>query len=109
MLLGCLGFVCAGISFMLNPEKYLTMLVRSTKFIFFSGLIGVAFFGFIAFAIIKKLNDSSPGLIVSNAGIIDNSGGLPAGFIPWSEILKIKEQEIARQKFMAIIVKTPQK
>src|SRR6185437_9658806 len=88
--------------------KFLSFICRSKTIIFISGLAGILFFGFVGFYLFKKLFDKKPGLIISNEGIVDNSGGLSAGFIPWSDIKEIKETIIANQKFISVIVKNPQ-
>jgi hypothetical protein len=108
ILLGSIIFVGLGIWFMINPEKLLTTIFRSTTMIFFAGLAGVLFFGFVGLFISKKLFDKSPGLVISNDGIVDNSSGVSAGFIPWSDIVEIKETKIVNQKFINLVVKNPQ-
>ena len=108
MLLGCFLFVGSGICFVTNPTKYESFIMRSSTIIFVAGLLGILFFGFLSFFFFKKLSDKSPGLIISDEGITDNSSGLSAGFIPWADIIAIKESKVVNQKFINIIVKNPQ-
>jgi hypothetical protein len=63
------------------------------------------FFGFLGFSICKRIFDNTPGLIISEDGITDNSSGTPAGFIPWSDITAIKETVVARQRFINLVVR----
>ena len=108
MLLGCLLFVTAGILFIINPKNYESFLIRSPTFILISGWTSVLFFGFIGFFILKKIGNKLPGLVISEEGITDNSSGLSAGFIPWSDIIAIKETKVVNQKFINIVVKDSQ-
>jgi len=108
MTIGSCAFVIIGTWFVINPSRFLSFICRSTTIIFVSGLSSILFFGFVWFYLFKKLFDKKPGLIISNKGIVDNSGGLSAGFIPWSDIKEIKETIIANQKFISVIVKNPQ-
>ena len=108
MLLGCLFFAGVGICFVINPAKYLSIIMRSTTIIFLSGLLSILFFGVMFLFISKKISDKSPGLIISNQGITDNSSGVSAGFIPWVDIIDIKETKIVNQKLINIVVRNPQ-
>ena len=108
MTIGSFTFVVIGIWFVLNPSRFLSFICRSKTIIFVSGLTSILFFGFVGFYLFKKLLDKKPGLVISNKGIVDNSGGLSAGFIPWSDIKEITETIIANQKFISVIVKNPQ-
>lgn len=108
MLLGSIVFVVLGFYFMIYPERLLNDFIRSITVIFLSGLLGVIFFGIVGFYILKRLIKNTPGLIISNDGITDNSNGISAGFIPWSDIKEIKQINIASQSFINLMVKNPQ-
>lgn len=54
------------------------------------------------------MNDNSPGLIISDKGVVDNSGGISAGFVPWTDITAIKESRAFNQRFINLVVKNPQ-
>lgn len=58
---------------------------------------------------VKKCFDSKPGLEFNEAGIIDNSSGVSAGFIPWDQITDIQIMKMASQKFLSIYVANPEK
>ena len=108
MLIGALAFVGIGIWFVINPTKFISPVCQSVTKIFVAGIAGIIFFGFIGFSIFKRLFDKKPGVIISLNGIVDNSSGLSAGFIPWSDIKEIKETIVARQPFINLVVKNPQ-
>jgi hypothetical protein len=105
MLLGCLAFVTIGVFFVTSSERFLSIMARSSAKIFIAGCLGIVFFGLIGFSMLKKIFDNSPGLIISEGGITDNSSGVPAGFIPWSDIVAVKETTVAGQRFINLVVK----
>ena len=108
MVIGSLIFVVIGILFVTNPEKYTSTIMRSPTIIFIAGIASILFFGLCFFFIVKKLGDSSPGLVISDEGILDNSSGVSAGQIKWTEIEDISVIEIHRQKLIMLQVKNPQ-
>jgi hypothetical protein len=58
---------------------------------------------------INKLFSKSPGFIISNEGITDNSSMTSHGFIPWSDIEAIGEQQVPLRTCITLILKDPQK
>jgi hypothetical protein len=74
-----------------------------------AGLVSIVFFGACGVFGIKKLFDKKAGLIFNSSGIVDNSSGVSAGLIPWSEILGAEILEIHKQKMLIIKVRNPQK
>lgn len=107
-LFGCLMFVTIGVRFALFPEKFASIIFGSSTMIFLVGCLSIVFFGFVGFSMYKKVIDNTPGLIISGEGITDHSSGVPAGFIPWSDINAIKESVVANQRFINLVVKNPQ-
>jgi len=73
------------------------------------GLIAALFFGSCGAFGIKKLFDKKPGLVFNSIGIIDNSSGVSAGLIPWSEISGFDIYEVHKQKMLVIFLKNPEK
>ena len=57
----------------------------------------------------RKMFDKTPGLIVNDKGIYDNASGISVGFIPWNDIVEIKETVVINQSFVNIVVKNPDK
>jgi hypothetical protein len=66
------------------------------------------FFGVCAVYIGRKLPNNKPGLIIDDVGLTDNSSGVSAGQILWSDVKNIKVIEIHRQKLIMLKVKNPQ-
>ena len=108
MVIGSLLFVVIGILFVINPEKYTTPIMRNPTVIFISGLASILFFSLCFVFIAKKLGDNSLGLIISDKGIFDNSSGLSAGQILWSDIENISVIKIHRQRLIMLQVTNPQ-
>lgn len=52
--------------------------------------------------------DNKPGLIIDQTGLTDNSSGVSAGRILWSDIADISVIEIHRQKLIMLQVTNPQ-
>ena len=88
MLFGCIVFVVAGVCFMINPAKYVSVIFRNSTFIFIAGLLSVLFSGFITYHMVKTLFHTKIGLIINDEGIIDNSSGGSLGMIYWKDIQK---------------------
>jgi hypothetical protein len=57
---------------------------------------------------IYKFFDKSPGFIISNEGITDNSSMTSHGFIPWSEIAEIGEKQIVLRSCITLLLKNQQ-
>jgi hypothetical protein len=105
MFFGCILFVAAGVSFVIFPETFISAVIQSKSMIFLAGCLSIIFFGIIGFWIFKRVIDHTPGLIISGEGITDNSSGISAGFIPWSDIVAVKETVVAKQRFIKLVVK----
>ena len=109
MVVGSVAFVAIGAFFLLNVESVAKdMPIDDPWFVRGVGIAAIVFFGFTGILGVKKLFDKKPGLVLNSAGIIDNSSGVAAGFIPWSEITGAEIFEVHRQKMLMIKVKNPQ-
>jgi len=74
-------------------------------FVFISALFGL--YGVLA---AKKLLNRKPGLILSPAGLFDNSGSVAsAGLIPWSDIEGFAAYKAQRQTFLIIRMTYPER
>ncbi|MET3117770.1 hypothetical protein AAKU64_001990 [Undibacterium sp. GrIS 1.8] len=73
------------------------------------GVISIAFFGLCGLFGVKKIFDKKPGLILSAAGIFDNSSGVSAGLIPWSEIVGFDIFEVQKQKTLIVKITNPER
>ena len=110
LLLGC-GSVAIGI-WIIGLDDAAIEAQRRWNNPFFVHAIGVlttVFFGVGVVYSIPKLFDPSPGLVINEIGITDNSSALSAGLIPWSEITGFSVQTIHRQKLLHIHIKNPQR
>ncbi len=103
-----IAFVGLGLWFLLNPPKTNHWLFGNPTFIFVTGLASVLFFGLVAITIFRKFSDKKAGLIINRQGITDNSSGVSAGLIPWSDIQEIEVLQVMSQKFLLFIVRNPQ-
>lgn len=72
------------------------------------GLIGIAFFGLVAAFAFRKLFDRSPGLVLREDGIVDNSSGVAAGLIPWRDIVGFDVMVIQQSRMLVIRVVSPE-
>lgn len=108
MLIGSIGFVAAGLWFVINPPNSSSPFFGNPTVIFVIGLVSILFFGLCAVYLARKLPDNKPGLIIDNIGLTDNSSGVSAGQILWSDIENITVFEMNRQKLVMLQVKNPQ-
>src|SRR5690554_5511875 len=89
-LLGSIVFVGLGIWFLINPPKIRNPIFGNPTVIFIVGLVAILFFGLVAITVFRKLWDKKAGLIINQQGIIDNSSGVSAGLVLWTDIEEIK-------------------
>lgn len=108
MLIGSIGFVALGLWFIINPPTISNPVFGNPTVIFVTGIASILFFGLCGVYIARKLPDNKPGLIIDNVGLTDNSSGVSAGQILWSDIENISVIEIHRQKLIMLQVKNPQ-
>ncbi len=105
---GAIAFVVVGFLFTINPEKYVTLIFRNKELIRIAGIASIGFFGLCGIYLTLKLFDTKPGLIIDQNGVLDNSSGISAGLISWNDVQHIDKLEIARQRFIMIIVSNPE-
>jgi hypothetical protein len=108
LMLGSIIFVGAGLWFLISPPEIKHPIFGNSTLIFSAGLASIIFFGLMTFFYAKKLPDNKPGLIIGTDGIIDNSSGIAAGLIKWTDLENISVIEIHRQKLIMLFVKNPQ-
>lgn len=90
------------------PEKLAALFPGSQYVMIGIACLGVVFVGVLGVVVFNKLRDTRPGLVVSDEGITDNSSGVGAGFIPWSDVLEIKPYSLFGGHSLRIIVKNPE-
>lgn len=108
MLVGSLLFVALGIWMIISRHQYDNAAFPNPVIILIVGIVSILFFGYIAFFLIKKLPNTTPGLIINSDGIVDNSSSVAAGLVLWSDIQEIKTTAVMSQQFLMIIVKNPE-
>jgi len=108
LFLGSIMFVGLGVWYVISPPKVYISIFSNPIEVFIVGLASIFFFGLVGFLIFKKFFDKSPGLIISNEGVFDNSSGVSAGFVPWTDIVEIKETKVFNQTFINLVVRNPQ-
>jgi hypothetical protein len=106
--LGSIMFVGLGLWFLINPPKSNHWLFGNPTVIFIAGIASMIFFGLVAITIFRKFSDKKPGLTINRQGIIDNSSGVSAGLIPWTDIQEIIISQVMNQKFLMFIVRNPE-
>jgi hypothetical protein len=109
MIVGSLAFIAGGYwMFSADATTMKDMPIDDPLFVHGVGIVGMVFFSLAGIFGIKRLFDKRPGLVLNSQGIIDNSSGLAAGFIPWSEIIGAEIYQIQRQKMLIIKVRNPE-
>ncbi len=107
LLIVSLLFVAAGLWFVIKPPTISNPVIGNPILILTVGVASILFFGLCAVFIAKKLPDKTPGLIINNQGVTDNSSAVAVGLIPWDDIKEITITNVANQKFLMLIVKNP--
>lgn len=69
------------------------------------GVLSIVFFGLCGLVGVRKLFDRKPALVLTETGLHDNSSGVSAGLVPWSEIERFSLFEVSKQKLLIIHVK----
>ena len=108
MLIGALAFVAIGLWFVISPPTISNSYWGNPTKMAIAGYSSIVFFGLCAFVLIKKLPDNKPGLIIDQTGLTDNSSGVSAGQILWTDIENISVIEIHSQKLIMLQVTNPQ-
>lgn len=108
LFFGAVIFVIISIWFLLEPEQFLSLRRTNETLIQIVGFAGIVFFGFCAVFTFKKLFDKKYGMIINENGIIDNSNATSVGLIKWTDIVRVRTEEVYSQKFILIDVKNPE-
>ncbi|MGH8761317.1 MAG: STM3941 family protein [Burkholderiales bacterium] len=109
LLLGAAAFVALGIWLYLYAGE---LTLENSQYVLrvrAAAVACVGFFGLCAVYAGAKLFDNSPGLIIDAEGLVDNSSGLSAGRIPWSDIKGVGFTTVEKQRFLTIVVHDPHK
>lgn len=109
--LACLGFVAVSIWLLTLDANSIAqhgrfnnpLLIRSVA------ILGIVFFGALSVFNLRKFFDRRPGIVLSEAGLQDNSTGVSVGFIPWSDITGVDTYRTFNQRTLVVKVSDPQK
>jgi hypothetical protein len=104
-LLGSIALV--GIVFwgLMNLPEGNFSIFSGRTIIFIAGFSTIVFFTFAFVWFFCQLLNKTPGLIINDSGIIDNTNSLSVGFIPWSDLLEIRKGKKSNQKFLMLIIR----
>lgn len=108
MLLGAVVLFVLGLWFVIAPPQIENSYWGNPVKIKIAGYASILFFGMGIIFLIWKLRDNKPGLILDQAGFIDNSAAVTVGKVLWLDIVKIEVIEIQRQRLIMIHVKNPE-
>ncbi|HCY00041.1 MAG TPA: hypothetical protein DG754_07865 [Bacteroidales bacterium] len=109
LLFGAIVFVVLGLLLLLLPDRFTHPVLSSTLIIRVIGVIAVLFFGATGIFQLKKLLDKTPGLIIDENGITDNTNAISVGLINWADITGIKTKQVLTTKSLLIFTSNPDK
>ena len=107
-LIASIMFVILGIWFVINPDRFITIIIKNPDIIRVIGVISGVFFGICSVLIFRKLFDKKNGLTIDENGITDNSNATSIGLVEWNDIRGIREITEFSQKFIMIDVSNPE-
>ncbi len=99
-------FFIAGLLMVVKPFWFIKSDNPSMIVVF--GYILLAIAGLVLLVYLIKLSDRKPALIIDDEGITDNSSGVAAGKILWSDIRRVSTETVSGQQFIMVEVKNPQ-
>ncbi|HVJ51042.1 MAG TPA: STM3941 family protein [Aliidongia sp.] len=109
-MIGSIAFVGVGAwMFGMSDVTAVHSLHRPPLYVHGVGLVSMIFAGLCGIIAARKFFDRRPGLHLTEAGLIDNSSGVSAGFVPWTDIIGIKLHKIAHTRFLVVEVAEPEK
>jgi hypothetical protein len=107
LLVIALVFILLGFWVMVYQSNYSETVFTHFNRIKTIGLINVLVFMLFGLYLTRKIADTTPGLIISDKGLQDNSNEISAGFVPWADVKEIKKLIEMNQPFIAVMVQNP--
>lgn len=105
LTLGAFAFVAVGLWLWSIAE---TQVQHNATFLKCVSIAGIGFFGLCGVYGVRKLFDSSPGLIVNQHGIYDNSSAVAGDLIKWTDITGVEVGQVRSTRFLLIFVRNPE-
>jgi hypothetical protein len=107
--IGSFAFVAIGI-WMLGLENQTVEGSRFTEPDYVNGvaMAAIAFFGVCGIFGLKKMSDHRPGVLLTPDGFYDNSSGVAAGIVTWSDVSGVSEYSMQGQRFVSVLLKDPE-
>ena len=109
VVVGAIGFVVAGIYFILNPDQFASNGYGGRQMIQILGVVAAVFLGGALIFAMKKLFDNKVGLVIDDEGIVDNSNATSVGLIEWKDIIGVSTYQVASTKFLILETNDPEK
>lgn len=109
MLIGCVAFVAAGAWMLTLQSASGRGLMGNPTMAHLMGGVGIVFFGGIGVFIARKLFDRRPGLVLREDGLVDNSSGVAAGLIPWTDVVGFEVMKVQSTRMLVIRVVDPER
>ena len=106
ILAGAVGFVALGFWLYGFADRMRAPAFFEVKF---WSVACIVFFGLCGIVALLKLLDRAPGLVIDDAGLVDNSSGISAGRIPWSDVKGFAVTTVEKQRILTIEVHDPDK
>ena len=98
-----------GVLFIMTPDTFVTNIFRNPQTIRIVGIAAVIFFGVAGVYGLRKLFVKTIGLTIDKNGITDNTNASSVGLINWTDITKIRTEEVMSTKFLLIFIDNPEK
>lgn len=106
-LVGVIVFVGLSGWYLIAPPAVRFGFVRDPLLVRLVGVVGLLFFGGVGIFIVIKLSDTRSGLEITDKGVMDNSSGVSAGLVRWTDVTAINETNIFGQRFLLLVVRNP--
>lgn len=105
------GFVALGVLMLQREPEWSRSNIRliDSMLVPAAGALSVGFFGLCALVAVRKLFEKKPGLILDSTGILDNSSGVAAGLVHWSEITGFDIFQVHGARSLVVKVSDPDK
>lgn len=98
--------IVVGILMAVSPEDFSWTYLGDYNLLIL-GITFASIFAFTAVFSFLKLSNKQSGVLLDDAGITDQIGGLAAGFIPWENITGFGVKKQLNQKFIVVFLKDP--